>query len=167
MFFISLSKLAVQCLLISSLLSLLTACENCGPRGEPELTVSFSTANGQVVRIDTAYAPGTNWSTSLTNSLGIKGSGTLTAPLNLNADSTRYVFRVNGQQSLLTVRYRRYFEYKNEKCGYVLELGPPRNVPQERFATTTVGKIESVTHAPNSFRTLGGDESGIWLNIRL
>ncbi len=88
-----------------------------------------------------------------------------TVPLNLNADSTRYVFESSGRRDTLTVFYTRDFTYKDRKCGYVLELTPPKG----QQARTTRGTISYVSFMPNRDRTFLGTEqdTSIQLSIRL
>ncbi|MFD2570913.1 DUF6452 family protein [Spirosoma soli] len=127
-----------------SLLSLYS-CENCGPSAEPSLILSFQTNTRQ--KIDTLYAIGSQKpvpaqpysTTALT-------TGTqLALPLNLNADSTRYVFRIDGQRDTVTVFYERRFAYRNRKCGYVLDLYQPKG----KSARTTRGTIPYVSYLQN------------------
>ena len=143
----------------------LWSCENCGPSAEPLLGLSLQSTTS--ARLDTVYSPDTRkplpaqpYSTT-----GVTMSRQLVLPINLNADSTRYIFRLSGRQDTVTVFYRRDFLYKNRTCGYVLNLIDPKS----RQALTTRGTVGYVYYADNrdgSF--LGGrQDTGISLTIRL
>ena len=105
----------------------LWGCENCGPSAEPLLSLSLQSLT--TIKIDTVYSPDTRQPlpaqpysvTSLTT------SRQLVLPINLNADSTRYVVRLSGQQDTITVFYKRDFSYRDRKCGYVVNLIDPKN----------------------------------------
>lgn len=154
------------CFMIACFVSIfLWSCSDCGEREEPKLQVFIKPVNQQAIQIDSAYTLGANWSLSA-NNLNLQGGNGFVGPLNINADSTQYILRVNGQRGVLTVRYRREFSFKSEKCGYVIELTPPANRMKDQYTSTTLGKIIYIEYLPNSFQTTG-NKTFISLSIQL
>lgn len=146
----------------------LWSCEDCGVTTEPRLMVRLSTSKQPLFHLDTVFA-------LQTDKAVFRRSGTVPltsieqfdVPLNLNADSTQYVFVVNGQRGLLTVRYRREFAYRSERCGYVLELRDPKKLQN---ASSSLGKTENITYQTNSFSSgflYDKRLTGIFLTIQL
>lgn len=132
------------------LVTLLIACEDCGPTDEPELRLYVT--NDKLFRIDTVYAVGA------INALRVgeriqkyTGTyGTLMLPLSLHADSTRYKLRLNGRIETIMVFYRRDFSYKSRKCGYVINLYGPIN---GRQPTSNIGRVGSVDYRQDKYGT--------------
>ncbi|SOD91662.1 hypothetical protein [Spirosoma fluviale] len=143
----------------------LMSCENCGPSREPFLNLSLQLTTP--AKIDTIYAldarnplPKQPVSTSIVTS-GIW----LELPLNLNANQSRYVFQLNGRRDTVTVFYRRSFAFRNQRCGYVLDLFEPDGIP----AKTTQGTVSSVSYWQNRNGSFPGgpQETHIELALRL
>ncbi len=141
----------------------LCSCENCGPIAEPILNLYFGDGTGTKTPFDTLYA--LNSRGPILNRPTL--SNQLALPINLGADSTRYVFRLAGRQDTVTVHYRRMFAYRNQKCGYVVNLLEP-NAPQPK-ARTTRGTVVSVSYIQNRDGSFGASASntGIYLSIQL
>ena len=153
-------------IVLAGLLIHLSACENCGPSAEPLLTISFvpqanATASPMV---DTLYSLDSRQALPLRayQKFPLRSA---TVPLNLNADSTRYVFESGGRRDTLTVFYVRDVGYRNRKCGYVIELIDPKG----KQARTTRGIIDGVFYLRNQDRSFFNDASdtSIQLSIRL
>lgn len=144
----------------------LVSCENCGPTSEPVATLFIQTA--APTRFDTVYAPGSlrplptqQYSTTAT-----LNSHQLTVPVNLTADSTRYVVQLSGRRDTLTVFYQRKTNYRNRNCGYVLELYAPANGPTARISR---GRVTSVDYRQNRTGTFlsGSENTSIYLSVGL
>ncbi|ADB42275.1 hypothetical protein Slin_6316 [Spirosoma linguale DSM 74] len=143
----------------------LMSCENCGPSREPFLNLSLQLPTP--AKVDTIYAldarnplPKQDLSTSaVTSALWLE------LPLNLNANQSRYVFQLNGRRDTVTVFYRRSFAYRNQRCGYVLDLYQPDGTP----ARTTRGTISNVSYWQNRDGSFpgGSQQTHIELFIRL
>lgn len=145
---------------------MLNGCKDCGPSAEPLLTCNLSQKTRQ--KLDTLYAlntintlPQQPYSTT-----AITTNKQLVLPVNLNADSSQYVFQLNGQRDTLTVFYKRKYSYRDTKCGYVLDLIEPAG----QKAKVTRGEVGSVIYEQNSYqRTFlqSARETGIFLTIQL
>ena len=151
--------------LVSSLIILtLAGCENCGPSGEPLLYLVIS--SGTQVRPDTIFSPDTR--NQLPAQPYLTNGSQLVLPINLTADSTRYVYRLAGQYDTLTVFYQRKTAYRNRKCGYVLDLYEPERGPKVR---TSRGQVQGVYYLQNRDAGFpgpaGGQTTSIQLSIRL
>ena len=153
-------------LVLASLVALLTGCENCGPSTEPSLqvNVSWTTAG----KVDTLYALGSQrpLPTQPYSTTGLTNYSQFVAPLNLNADSSQYVFGQNGRKDTLTVFYKRNYSYRDTNCGYVIDLTAP--LGKQVYATR--GKVESVNYEQNSYQGGIGRtiyQTGIYLSLRL
>lgn len=127
----------------------LVSCQDCGPDDEPLLTLSVQ-ANIPF-QVDTVYGSGaTGRLLNYSKQLAASRYAFFQLPLNLNADSTRYVLSIDGKQEAVTVFYQRKFYYKTRQCGYVFDLlSPVRDV--RRQAQTTRGRVETVDYLQNSF----------------
>lgn len=158
--------LILPLLALMSLASGLTSCEECGPSAEPLLHLSLSwTTPGKV---DTLYALNSQnpLPTQPYSTTGLTTSNRFELPLNLNADSSRYVFLQNGHRDTLTVYYKRNYAYRNTKCGYVLDLTPPAG----QQAQVTRGTVQSISYLKNNYqRTFfsRATETEIYLSVRL
>ncbi|MBC7569828.1 MAG: hypothetical protein H7319_08865 [Spirosoma sp.] len=162
-FFCSFMRLTALLTIVGSLIVLaLTGCENCGPTAEPLLNLSINT--GTQARPDTIFSPDSR------NPLPARPSPTYGIqsglPVNLTADSTRYVYRLAGRYDTVTVFYQRKTAYRNRKCGYVLDLYEPERGPKAR---TSRGKVESVSYLPNRNANFlsSSENTSIYLSIRL
>lgn len=149
-----------------ALLSALWSCENCGPSAEPLTTLHIQTPS--LTRLDTVYAPGSlrplpaqPYSTTASTQYH-----ELILPINLTADSTRYVVQFEGQRDTITVYYRRQTEYKSRNCGYVLDLYEPRTGSSVR---TTRGEVTYVYHVQNKEVPFPYSDikTGIFVSVRL
>lgn len=159
-------SLALCFTVVAGVITTLSACENCGPSAEPLLTLSFvpqadATASPMV---DTLYSLDSRRALPLGDyqKFPLRYA---TVPLNLNADSTRYVFESGGRRDTLTVFYIRDVAYRDRKCGYVLEL----TTPTGQQARTTRGTISYVSYNPNRDGSFLGpkQDTSIQLSIRL
>lgn len=151
---------------LAGCLSGLWGCKNCGPSAEPLLYLSVW--SDTPARLDTLYAPDSRgpmpaqpYSTTAPTT-----GRQLTLPVNLNADSTRYVFRLSGRQDTVTVFYRRDFYYRDRGCGYVVNLYQPGKKPDAR---TSRGQVLSVSYQQNTdgYFLTSSRNTGISLNVRL
>lgn len=134
------------CLLIACFQ--LAACEDCGVREEPLLSLNIGA--GKPFRVDTIYgADATGKLLQDTKQPTPNQFFYYQLPLNLNADSTRYVLSIDGKQEAITVFYKRNFYYKSRQCGYVVDLQSAG--VQKQQARTTRGRIGSVVYRQNSF----------------
>lgn len=144
----------------------LVSCENCGPTAEPLVRLSVRPANA--TRLDTIYAPGSLRPLPSQLSLTPVGSTSrqFIVPINLTADSTRYVVQFGGRRDTITVFYQRRTAYRNRRCGYVLDLYAPPKGPSAR---TTSGRIEHVSYVQNRDGNLvsGSQDTGIYLSVSL
>ena len=141
-------------------------CENCGPTAEPLAMLSISST--VATHFDTVYAPGS------LRPLPAQPHSTpasspflsLTLPINLTADSTRYIVQLNGRRDTITVFYQRKTAYRNQHCGYVLDLYAPA---KGLSARTTRGRVGTVTYVQNrNGSILGGrQDTGIYLSVQL
>lgn len=130
-----------------SLLSSLNSCENCGPTAEPRLLLSLNDSVSGV--LDTLYAPNSKGQLPpqpYGNNSPFRTGSQITLPINLNADSTQYVFKLRGSQDTVTVYYRRDFSFRNRKCGYVIDLFEPRSGPNARASR---GRVSNVYYGQN------------------
>lgn len=146
----------------------LTGCENCGPSAEPLLYLNINDAAGSTT-FDTLYALGGRGPIPrqpYTNGTTLRTGQQLVLPINLNVDSTRYVFRLSGRQDTVTVFYQRKTAYRNRKCGYVLDLYEPELGPKAR---TSRGKVEGVSYLQNRDASFPGSRqnTSIFLGVRL
>lgn len=146
----------------------LTGCENCGPTAEPRLLLSLPDTVSVV--LDTLYAINSTGplpaQSNGNNSPFRTGGNQITLPINLNADSTQYVFKLRGRPDTVTVYYQRDFSFKNRKCGYVIELVEPKTGLNAR---TSRGQVLSTYYQQNRGSTIISSKSdtGISLVIRL
>lgn len=159
-------RLIISLIYCSSLVVSLVSCENCGPTAEPVATLSILTPTA--TRFDTVYAPGSlrplptqQYSTTAT-----VNSHQLTVPVNLTADSTRYVVQFSGRRDTITVFYQRKTDYRNRNCGYVLELYAPLRGPSARVSR---GRVTSVGYIQNRSGTLlsSSQNTSIYLSVGL
>ncbi|AYQ35858.1 hypothetical protein DTQ70_28450 [Runella sp. SP2] len=65
--------------------------------------------------------------------------GDVQFPLNLNADSTTYIFTQTNRIDTLTVYYKKRIYTASNTCGYVLDLEAPTS---GKTHTTTFKQIE-------------------------
>jgi hypothetical protein len=156
-------------IILVSLLSSLTGCEDCGLTDEPSLLLNIQSQTA--FRIDTLYGIGAVG--KLLQTVSSLPTGQYTSwqlPLNLNADSTRYVLRIDGRMEAVTVFYKRNFYYRNRHCGYVFDLEKPATNRSQQ-AQTTRGKILSVDYRQNSFNSSflrpATSTTGMYLSISL
>ena len=131
-------------LLFISFLVLL-ACEDCGPTDEPILTLAIQSQ--MPIQIDTQYGVGAVG--RLLQKVNLQ-SNSFQLPLDLNADSTRYILLMDGHSEAITVFYKRDFHYRSNMCGYVFDLEKP-DAPFTQQAKTTRGKVVSIGYTQNSF----------------
>lgn len=141
-------------------------CENCGPTAEPLVRLSVRPASA--TRLDTIYAPGSLRplpAQSYPTPVG-STSHQFVVPINLTADSTRYVVQFGGRRDTITVFYQRKTAYRDHRCGYVLDLYAPPKGPSAR---TTSGRVENVTYVQNRDGNLasGSQDTGIYLSVSL
>lgn len=162
-------RLTALLTIVGSLLVLaLTGCENCGPSAEPLLYLNINETAGSTT-FDTLYAldgRGPIPPQPYTKSTTLRTGQQLVLPVNLNADSTRYVFRLPGRQDTVTVFYQRKTAYRNRKCGYVLDLYEPERGPKAR---TSRGQVQTVYYLQNRDASFpgSGQTTSIFLSIRL
>lgn len=146
----------------------LVSCQGCGPSNESLLTLSIQAS--VPFRVDTVYGAGATGKLLQNPAQASPSQFTFyQLPVNLNADSTRYILRIDGRQETVTVFYRRKFYYKSRQCGYVYDLFSP-DFDMRRQARTTRGRVTDVAYSQNSFD--GGflrssNETGIRLAIML
>lgn len=152
------------------LLLLLTDClpsctPGCGPDAdqEPRLTIYFSSASQKpltarnvvtsIQGIDGAQELRDPTRTHPTDLDQPTSSVSYNVPYSLAADQTRYVLTSATRFDTLTVNYRRIFSYKDDDCGYWVDVQPPigfTNPDPTGLPTTglgarsTLGKVTSV-----------------------
>ncbi|GAB4027002.1 DUF6452 family protein [Spirosoma koreense] len=153
--------------LIGSLTTFITACQNCGPSAEPTLQLNVAWATPG--RLDTIYALGSHGRqfSQPYSTTSVASDGQFFLPINLNTDTSQYVFRQNGRQDTLTVFYRRNYSYRSKSCGYVIDL----TAPSGQSARVSRGRIEAVGYEQNNYQTglpsTGTRETGIFVSLRL
>ena len=161
-----LSRLLSGLLLLFGFLQLV-ACQDCGPNNEPLLTLTLQSKTP--FRVDTLYGAGATGKL-LQDTQQSAANQFYRLPLNLNADSTRYVLRIDGKQEAITVFYQRNFYYRSRQCGYVYDLlSPSQDI--RRQARTTRGQVGAVEYSQNSFDGAflhqARSETGVRLTVTL
>ncbi len=141
----------------------LGSCRRCGTVSEPNM--QFSIRSGKPFLLDTLYGAGAVG--QLPNPVRPQTGTSFYAyslPLNLAADSTRYVLRLDGKLETLTLFYKRKFDYRNQECGYVVELLKPENGTTARLSR---GRVTVAEYVPADYSAIGWGSSRERTNIRL
>lgn len=177
-------------LLLLGLLSALPACKDCGPSAEVEpqvelsLVASASTRFRLAEQVSAVYGLGALGQQPLfkaPNALDTTRfqSYQIKLPLNLRADQTRYVLVGQTRRDTLTVHYKRVFTYKDDQCGYLLEIQPPAgfqpglpNPNTQIAAQTTLGRVSSVYYegtrlVGNGWAPARLSDSGVYVTLLL
>ena len=159
-------RLIIPLICCSLLVISLVSCENCGPTAEPIATLSILTSTA--TRLDTVYAPGSLRPLPVQQHVRTFStfSHQLNLPVNLTADSTRYVVQFGGQRDTITVFYQRKTDYRNRNCGYVLDLYAPVKSPTARVSR---GRVTSVSYLRNTNGTFlsSPQNTSIYLSVGL
>jgi hypothetical protein len=129
-------------------------CEVCGISREPMLGVSVYNSNGSAMIFTKVKVLGAK--KEFINNDYRQG-----LPLNLNANSTTYIFEQATRTDTLTVFYEKVIEDKSTKCGYVLDIKRPTS--GQAFKTTF--KNLSINYIP--YYSLRGQEGGIYVSVKL
>lgn len=153
-----------------ALLALLADClpsctPGCGPDAdqEPRLTLSFTSSTQQPLTVRSVATsirgvgltqelidPARTYSTNPDQPIP---SVTFNLPYSLAADQTRYVLTSATRRDTITVNYRRVFSYKDDDCGYWVDVQPPAGFTNTApggpstislGAQSTLGKVTSV-----------------------
>lgn len=145
--------------------SLLSCIPGCGPDAdrEPRLTIYFTSSSQQLITprsVATSIRgvgltqelldPARPYSTDPDKPVS---SVSFNVPYSLAADQTRYVIESATRRDTLTVNYQRIFSYKDNECGYWVDVRPPAGfygssvTPNFSLgARTTVGKVSSLIY---------------------
>lgn len=127
----------------------LFGCEKCGIVSEPVLLVSFKNPVSIFQRVRVLE--------SLKESLSqqdFSSSTAITAPINLNANSTTYVFERANRTDTLTVFYQQKVFNASNSCGYVLDLEAPNSGVQFKSSFKKV----AIVYYPAAARYNNRDE---------
>lgn len=135
----------------------LPACDDCGPSAEiePRVELTITTSPARLFRlrevVQAVYGLGalTQQALTIPADTSRQYSHQLALPINLRADQVRYVLVNQNRADTITVNYQRIFTYKDNKCGYLLDVRPPSGFQYNPTtlplaAQTTLGKVSSV-----------------------
>ncbi|CCG99117.1 hypothetical protein FAES_1107 [Fibrella aestuarina BUZ 2] len=144
----------------------LPACTpGCGPDAdqEPRLTIYVSSSSGQslTARSVATSIRGVGLTQELLDPARLHptdpdqatSSVSFNVPYSLAADQTRYVLTSATRRDTLTVNYQRVFSYKDDDCGYWVDVQPPAGFAKTTptglpnlalGARSTLGKVSSV-----------------------
>lgn len=139
---------------------LLVSCEVCGISSEPSVSLNFSSAttSGRQPIFTKIRVLGAS-----KDSIAF-GFGTAQLPINLNANSTTYIFERPSKTDTLTVFYAKKVFDTTPKCGYVLDLEAPKSGPYHKSTFKNVSVSYSSAY---QFRTRSDEISSIYVNILL
>jgi len=133
------------------------SCYDCGPKAEPYIFLSVSSASSPLQRIRAVGAR----SDSAFDAFILPNSYRQ-LPLSLLQDSTTYLFYFSDRVDTLTLFYKRIFDTRGE-CGYYLDIVAPDG---PRFHSTFL-KTE-VYYSPYTGKNKGLAGSGAYgISVRL
>ena len=141
---------------------LLVSCETCGISSEPSASLSFfsATAAGRQQAFTKIRVLG-----ALKDSVAF-GSGRAQLPINLNANSTTYVFEGPSKTDTLTIFYaKKVFDTGSRKCGNVLDLEAPKS---GSYYKSTFKNVSVLFSSAYQFRVWSPDDmNSIYVTISL